>query len=90
MSTNDFLLAKRKNFDTIASGRFDINKISNRYFNTITGNKYNFYNLLNMETFSKSLTKEDFVKFFEDSFNSDHSLSMTVYVIYYLNCFYNI
>jgi hypothetical protein len=81
---NQFQLSKKKNFDTIASSRFDLNKISNRYLNTIKGNKYNFYNLLNMENYSNSISKESFIKFFKKVFDSDNSLIMTVYVNYFL------
>jgi len=80
MSDESFQLSKRKNFDIIASSRFDLNKVANRYFNTIIGNKYNFYNLLNMENYSKSITKDDFINFFEKTFNSENSLTLTVYV----------
>lgn len=88
MSDSDFLLSKKKNFDTISSARLDLSKISNRNFNTIIDNKYNFYNLFNMENFSKSITKEDIKKFFEITFNSKNALKFTVYVIKILFNFY--
>jgi secreted Zn-dependent insulinase-like peptidase len=80
LSKIDFNSAKRKNFDTIAQERFDLAKLSKRYFSTIMDNSYKFTNFKIMDLYSRSITKDDIVSFFEDNFLSNDNLRFTVYV----------
>jgi secreted Zn-dependent insulinase-like peptidase len=88
----DFNSAKRKNFDTIAQERFDLSKVSKRYFTTIMDNSYKFTNFHIMDKYSRSITKDDIVTFFEDNFVSNDNLKFTVYVrnLFFLNFFLKI
>ncbi len=82
LTQHDFIISKKKNMDTLALSRFDINKLSEKYFRKIVDNNYNFHNFFKMEMFSKSITKEDFISFYNDVFTSKENLHLTVYVIY--------
>ena len=79
MSQQDFILAKKKNFDSIASARYDLSTISEKYFTKIVEQNYRFFNYLKMENYSKSIRKEDLLKFYNDNF-IDPNLKLTVYV----------
>ena len=80
IQTNEFNLSKRKNFDSISSERLNLNKLTLRNFNIIVEDKYNFYNFLNMEKFSKSIKLDDLKSFFSKKFKKE-DLSLTIYVI---------
>jgi secreted Zn-dependent insulinase-like peptidase len=80
MSTRDFMLSKKKNLDIITSTRLDLQKQSERHFRKILENNYNFENYFKMEKYSKSISFEDFIKFYEDVFLGDSGLKMTVWV----------
>jgi secreted Zn-dependent insulinase-like peptidase len=82
MTTRDFMLAKKKTLDTITATRLDLQKQSERHFRKILDNNYNFQNFLKMEKYSKSITFEDFIRFYDDVF-INHSLKMTIWVINY-------
>ena len=76
----EIIIAKKKNMDTIALSRLDINKLSDKYFRKIVDNNYNFHNFFKMEMFSKSITKDDFISFYNDVFTTKENLHLTVYV----------
>jgi secreted Zn-dependent insulinase-like peptidase len=80
MTTRDFMIAKKKNLDTISSSRLDLQKQADIYFRKILDNNFNFQNYFKMEKFSKSITLEDFIKFYEDIFLTDSGLKMTIWV----------
>ena len=80
ITNNEFIIAKKKNMDTIALSRLDINKLSDKYFRKIVDNNYNFHNFFKMEMFSKSITKDDFISFYNDVFTTKENLHLTVYV----------
>ncbi len=78
MTTRDFMLAKKKTLDTIISTRLDLQKQADRHFRKILDGNYNFQNYFKMEKYSKSITFEDFLNFYDDVFRD--SLKMTVWV----------
>ena len=79
MTTRDFMLAKKKTLDTIISTRLDLQKQADRHFKKILDNNYNFQNYFKMEKYSKGITFEDFLHFYDDVF-MNNSLKMTVWV----------
>ena len=80
LQTNEFNLSKKKNIDSITSERLNLNKLTSRNFNVIVEDKYNFYNFMNMEKFSRSINLEDLKVFFSKKFIKE-DLSLTIYVI---------
>lgn len=80
MTMRDFILAKKKTMDTITANRLDLQKQADRHFRKILDNNYNFQNYYKLEKFSKSITKEDFIKFYSDNFIANDSLKMTIWV----------
>jgi hypothetical protein len=83
MSQQDFVIAKKKSFDSISSIRYELTSLSDKYFYKIIEKDYKFFNFIKMENYSKSITLEDLVKFYNDVF-IDPNLKMTVYV-YFIN-----
>jgi secreted Zn-dependent insulinase-like peptidase len=84
ITNRDFVLAKKKTLDSITSSRLDLQRQAERHFRKILDNNYNFQNYFKMEKFSKSITIEDFIKYYEEMFVDDNTLKMTVWVIYIL------
>ena len=80
MTVPEFNSAKRKNFDTIASIRLDLSKISKRYFDAITEENFKFDNFNIIENYSRGITKPDIMRFFEENFIDKESLKFTVYM----------
>jgi secreted Zn-dependent insulinase-like peptidase len=80
LTAHEFTLAKKKSFDSIASTRYELSTLSDKYFNKIIEKDYRFFNYLKMENYSKSLRKEDLIKFYNDVF-IEPNLKLTVYVI---------
>lgn len=80
MTNRDFVLAKKKTLDSILSNRLDLKKQAERHFRKILDANYNFQNYFKMEKYSKSITIEDFIRFYEEMFIDSNTLKMTVWV----------
>ena len=81
LATAEFDSAKSKSFDVIAETRLDLSKASIKNFNAIMENTYHFPNYNIMNKYSKSITKEDLLNFFNYEFLGNEGLKFTVYVI---------
>jgi hypothetical protein len=79
ITEQEFVMAKKKSFDSILNSRFDLSSLSDKYFTKIIEQDYKFFNFIKMDNYSKSLRREDLVKFYNDVF-IEQNLKMTVYV----------
>lgn len=80
LSDIEFKEAKMRNLETLSSQKLILESVSQRCFNPIIENYYDFPNFKKMENYSGSISKENIEQFYDENFKSSNVI-FTVYVI---------
>ncbi len=81
LSDIEFKEAKTRNLETLSNQRLILHTVSQRYFDPIIDNNYDFPGFKKMDKYSASIRKENLEQFYDENFKS-RNLVFTVYVIF--------